>query len=82
MCRSSNKNWCESFNRTEFAFALALGTAEATGRETRKGEAGGSQEKGQTRSQCECIYRSQATPSGKFLFSASTIFFLNRDICI
>lgn len=45
----------------------ALGTAETVGgAKARKGEARGSQEKGQARSQCECVNRSQATPSGEF----------------
>lgn len=61
----SNKN--ENFLRTEFVSAVALGAAEAARRETRKGEAGGSQEEGQTRSQRERVHRSQATPSGEFL---------------
>lgn len=36
--------------------AVALGAAEAAGREARKGEAGGSQEEGQTRSQRERVH--------------------------
>lgn len=66
------------FSEQNFVSAAALGAAEAR-RETRKGQAGGSQEEGQTRSQRERVHRSQATPSGKFLF---LYFFLNHNICI
>jgi len=44
----------------------ALGTTEADGgAEARERETRGSQEEGQARSQCERIYRGQATSSGK-----------------